>query len=239
MRPPSGELADELAARYVLGLQTYATRRRLEQFLRYDPRLRRRVMALAERLSSIDESIEGIPPRKAVWQEISRRVGVAAPPKHWYQNLGGNLSFWRMATGTMACAAIALSFAMSTMTTRSPAGETFVVVLSDEDQRPVFTASWPQRSRQSHPELRLRRMGGADTDSATAWDLWIVPMRGGKPMYLATVGPGSTQTVQIPPALRSEVDAAEGLAMTVSTRQGVAIDDPTSAWVYRGRCTKL
>src|SRR5690606_33900297 len=67
--------------------------------------------------------------------------------------------------------------------------------------------------------VRLRVLGHADMAPGTAWEMWLLPGGGEKPVSLGLITTHETQTMVVPAALAQRLDNAEGLAMSVSRRE--------------------
>lgn len=237
MRPPTGHLADELASRYVFGLQHGAARTRFEHLLKYSPELRERVAAWTVRMDPLNSSLPPITPSEGVWRAIEQRIGREPVRTSWYSRVLESLGFWRTSTASLASVVIALSV-IALPGGKQTAADTMVVVMSDEQARPTFTASW--RADESEDRvLRLRKMDGAAIAVSTRWDIWVIPRNGERPRYLTTVDANNMQSVAVPRVLRSSVDEAEGLAMSPSGNASSGAYDRLPSWRYQGRCTKL
>src|SRR4051812_7202016 len=118
------DLADRLAADYVLGTLRGAARRRFEALLPAHVELRRATAAWQERLMPLTGAIEPVQPSGDVWRRISdrldRRKSVVAGA--WQR-----LSFWRSLTAFASVAAIGLAVLLASP---RPTAPPVVVVLA-------------------------------------------------------------------------------------------------------------
>ena len=115
----------------------------------------------------------------------------------------------------------------------APPRETMVVVMSDDQSRPAITVSWrPQQIGEKR--LRVRVIGHQTMAPDTAWELWMVPPGGGKPVSLGLINTHETQTVVVPPQLQDAINSALALAMSVEPAGGSPTGLPTGPVLYQG-----
>jgi anti-sigma-K factor RskA len=76
-------------------------------------------------------------------------------------------------------------------------------------------------------------------DAGTAWELWMIPAAGANPVSLGLINTHETQTVVVPPALRSVANSALALAMSVEPEGGSPTGLPTGPVLYQGPCLRL
>jgi anti-sigma-K factor RskA len=88
------DLADRLAAEFVLGTLRGPARRRFEALLPAHPALQQAVAAWQRRLLPLSDSVPPVTPDAAVWQSLEARlfpaVAPAPEPAPWWRRL----PFW-------------------------------------------------------------------------------------------------------------------------------------------------
>jgi anti-sigma-K factor RskA len=107
------ELADRLAADYVLGTLRGPARRRFEALLPAHAALRAAVSVWQDRLMPLSTSLPPVTPSPQVWQRIEARIGGSAkatplastPAVRWW----AQLAFWRSFAALASVAALSLA----------------------------------------------------------------------------------------------------------------------------------
>ena len=196
------DLADRLAAEYVLGTLRGPARRRLQALLPAHPALRAAVEAWERRLLPMAGAVQPVAPRAEVWQRVqgrlfadaagARPVPVARPstgPSSFWQRL----ALWRGATGL----AFAAMFGMAVLLgQRGEAPPPIVIVLGANPdaasglQPARFVASVGGDGR----SLVLKPVDVPALTAAKALELWAVPAQGA-PRSLGLVSPERGATV--------------------------------------------
>jgi anti-sigma-K factor RskA len=236
MRFADETLRDKLAAEYVLGTMSARARRRFEIHLRGNPQLRRAVAQWESRLSPLTDALPAIEPPARVWQMIKARLKFeqAARAGFWE-----SLSFWRVssfASGLLAMALIVM-VVMPKPETPVDAGRMVVVMNDLTTKKPAMTASW-EPGQSDGRLLRIRVIGHAEMAPNTAWELWMLPGGNQKPVSLGLITTHETQVVRIPQALAAQLDAAQGLGMSVEPAGGSPTGFPTGPVLYAGESIK-
>jgi anti-sigma-K factor RskA len=105
------ELADRLAAEYVLGTLRGPARRRFEALLPAHPALNRAMLDWQRRVDALSVSVPAVPPSPRVWQGVQQRLfqHTVQPVVRWWQKL----VLWQAAAGMAAVAAISLGVVLS------------------------------------------------------------------------------------------------------------------------------
>jgi anti-sigma-K factor RskA len=125
------ELADRLAADYVLGTLRGPARRRFEALLPAHAALRAAVSAWQDRLMPLSTSLPPVTPSPQVWQRIEARIGGSAKTtaaasttavRWWAQ-----LAFWRSFAAMASVAALSLAVLLATP---SPVLPPIIVVMN-------------------------------------------------------------------------------------------------------------
>ena len=222
------ELADALAADYVIGTMPGAARRRFEALLPAHAGLRRATAEWQERLMPLTAAIDPVQPSGDVWRRISdrldRRTTVVAGA--WQR-----LSFWRGLTAFASVAAIGLAVLLASP--RQPAPPV-VVVLAATSAAASGTGAAPIVASISGDGTTLvaRPVVPVALRPDRSLELWAVPKDGTAPRSLGVLPAGSGATV----ALRGKVLAnVDTLAVTVEPLGGSTTGKPTGPIVYAGK----
>jgi len=193
------QLADRLAADYVLGTLRGPALRRFESLLPAHPALRQSVQGWQERLSVLAMDVPPVEPSPQVWVAIQRRLFSDAatqaqgPARRWWQALG----LWQGWAGVATVAAIALGVLLQQP---SPVQPPIVVVMSTTDPAlqktasgaaPQFVASISGDGR----SLVLKPIQGAQVTAQQALELWALPANGTAPRSLGLVASNRVTTV--------------------------------------------
>jgi anti-sigma-K factor RskA len=125
------ELADRLAADYVLGTLRGPARRRFEALLPAHAALRAAVAAWQDRLLPLSASLPPVTPSPQVWQRIEARISGAAkstvaastPAVRWW----AQLAFWRSFAAVASVAALSLAVLLASP---SPTLPPIIVVMN-------------------------------------------------------------------------------------------------------------
>ena len=221
------ELADRLAAEYVLGTLRGAARRRFEALLPAHPALRRATSGWERRLTQLSGATPAVRPSPRVWQGVERRLfGEAAGPSGWWRRLG----LWQGATALASMAIIVLAVLLSQP---QPAQPPTVIVMSAQAGladgiRPVsFVASVGGDGR----SLVLKPLDeGQQVALNKALELWAVPAKGA-PRSLGLVSSHQATTV-IRAGLLKDTAA---FAVTVEPPGGSPSGAPTGPIISMGK----
>ncbi len=225
------ELADALAAEYVVGTLRGAARRRFEALLPAHPRLRSAVRDWNERLMPLSASLALVQPSGEVWRGISERIGggQGSSAKSSSSGAWSRLSFWRGLSALASTAAIAFAVLLANPRAVPPP---VVVVLAATGR----AAGGPQAGAivasisGDGATLVTRPVLPVSAPAGRSLELWAVPVQGA-PRSLGLL-PGGSGTV----SLRARVLAgAETLAVTVEPVGGSPSGAPTGPIVYAGK----
>lgn len=167
MRYHDPQLAERLAAEYVLGTLRGRARRRFEGLLGAHPRLRKHVREWEQRLQ---ESLQPAPvePPPQIWPALARRLfGTAqAERQPWYRRLG----FWRALSLGSGVAAAALALVLLVQFNRPTTS--WAGVLSDvQTGQPMWLISANDDMRL----LRIKAMKTMQLQPRQACLLWVKP----------------------------------------------------------------
>lgn len=219
------ELADRLAAEYVLGTLRGPARRRFESLLGAHPALRDAVTQWQLRLAPLSTSIQPVAPAPQVWARIESRLfpSSAATAEPWWRRLGP----WRALSGVATVAALAL---LVHLQQPAPVAVPIVVVLGanpqvDRTVQARFVASLSPDGR----SLVLRPVDAPPLTAQQTLELWAVPPSGA-PRSLGLVRADGATTV-----LRAQLlsDTA-AFAVSVEPSGGSPTGAPTGPIVSLG-----
>ncbi|HIV71187.1 MAG TPA: anti-sigma factor [Candidatus Aquabacterium excrementipullorum] len=171
-------LADRLAADYVVGTLRGPARRRFEALIPAHPALRNAVDGWQRRLGVLSADITPVEPSADVWARIQQRLfsDLAKAPARWWQRLG----VWQGWAATATVAALALGVLLSQPTPPAPPTPPIVVVMSAPDAAkvaaaaPQFVASVSGDGR----SLVIKPLAGTMVPSQKALELWALAPQG-------------------------------------------------------------
>ncbi len=176
------ELADRLAAEYVLGTLGGGARRRFEALLPGHPALQRAVRQWQQRLAPLTDSVPEVPPRPLVWQRVQSRLfgesptanvstAPAARPRWWQR-----LALWQGATGLATAALVAVVLTATPGDTPPPL---VIVLATNPGAGPgAVPASFVASVGGDRRTLVLRPIELPALDAARVLELWSVPAQG-------------------------------------------------------------
>jgi anti-sigma-K factor RskA len=222
-----GDLADALAAEYVIGTLRGGARRRFEALLPAHSELRQATLAWHERLMPLTAVIPPVQPSSEVWRRISDRLerrqdaGSRSP---WQR-----LAFWRGLAAFASVAALSLAIWLGNPRAVAPP---IVVVLAATDAAASGAATAPIVASISGDGATLvtKPIVPVAVRADRSLELWAVPTQGA-PRSLGVL-PTNGGVV----ALRGRVLAgADTLAVTVEPRGGSPTGAPTGPIVYAGK----
>jgi anti-sigma-K factor RskA len=222
------ELADALAADYVIGTMRGGARRRFEALLPAHVELRRATNAWQERLLPMTAAIEPVQPSGEVWRRISDRLDRR---KSVVDGAWGRLSFWRSLTAFASVAAIGLAVLLASP---GPALPPIVVVLAPSGPTASQTAASPIVASISGDGRTLvtRPLVPVSLRPDRSLELWAVPKDGTAPRSLGVLPGTSGATVALRGKVLADVDT---LAVTDEPAGGSPTGKPTGPIVYAGK----
>ena len=237
MKFANRELRNKLAAEYVLGTMSAHARRRFEINLKENPALRRAVSEWEKRLMPLALALPEVEPPSRVWQAIESRIRAGRQARSGFWE---SLSFWRLssiATGLVALALLTLVMVPGPGVPPAD-GIRMVVVMNDlKTRNPAMTVSW-EPGKPGKRIMRIRVLGHAEMAPGTAWELWMLPSEGQKPVSLGLITTHDAQTVIVPEPLAAKLDRAQGLAMSVEPAGGSPTGSPSGPVLYAGQCVE-
>jgi anti-sigma-K factor RskA len=225
------ELADRLAAEYVLGTLHGPARRRFETLLGAHPALRDAVAQWQHRLAPLSTSVPPVEPSARVWQGIegrlfadvrSSRAAAAAIP--WWQRLG----LWRALSGVTTAAAVAMFVVASQLP--APQAPIVVVLGANPEAAQALNASFVASVSADGRALVLKPLNDLSLTPGRALELWAVPAQGA-PRSLGLVQSAGATTLVRAQLLR---DTA-AFAVSVEPSGGSPTGAPTGPIVSVGK----
>jgi anti-sigma-K factor RskA len=220
------ELADRLAAEYVLGTLHGPARRRFEALQLAHPNLRQAVAQWQARLTPLSNSVPEVGPPERAWQGIVTRLFAAAPaarPPLWQR-----LALWRGISGVATAAALALFVVASQ--TPPPQAPIVVVLAANPETAQALNASFVASVSADGRALVLRPLNELALSPGRALELWAVPAQGA-PRSLGLVRPSGATTLLQAQLLR---DTA-AFAVSVEPAGGSPTGAPTGPIVSVGK----
>ncbi len=218
------ELADRLAAEYVLGTLRGPARRRLEALLPAHPALREAVSAWQSRLLPLAEVVPPVAPDAIVWQRLqSRLFGDTAAPARWWQRL----ALWQ-GVSALAMAGV-VGLAVLQIAPRDDVAP-IVVVLASAEVGGAMPASFVASLSGDGSTLVLKPVQVGAIGSARSFELWAVPASGA-PRSLGLVSASNGATVRRAGLL---LDTA-AFAVSVEPQGGSPTGAPTGPIVALGK----
>jgi anti-sigma-K factor RskA len=219
------DLADRLAAEYVLGTLRGPARRRFEALLPAHPALRDAVAHWQRRLSPLSTSVVEVMPSALVWRGIEAKLFGEPTAK---AGLWQRLSLWRGLTGVATAATIAMVMVSS----RVPAPQAPIVVVlgANPEAAQALNASFVASVTADGRALVLRPINDLAPTPGRALELWAVPAQGA-PRSLGLVRESGATTVLRTQLLR---DTA-AFAVSVEPSGGSTTGAPTGPIVSVGK----
>jgi anti-sigma-K factor RskA len=222
------DLADAIAADYVIGTMRGSARRRFEALLPAHIELRRATNAWQERLMPLTAAIDPVQPPGEVWRKISDRLDRR---KSVVSGTWQRLSFWRSLSAFASVAAIGLALLLASPRPEAPP---IVVVLAPTGPAASSPATAPIVASISGDGTTLvtRPIVPVAARPDRSLELWAVPKDGTTPRSLGLLPGTSGATV----ALRSKVLAGvDTLAVSDEPSGGSPTGAPTGPIVYVGK----
>jgi anti-sigma-K factor RskA len=222
------DLADRLAAEYVMGTLRGGARRRFESLLPAHASLRDATRAWLDRLIPLTGAISTVQPPAEVWRRVSERIERARNDVRPTQGAWRRLSLWRSLSAFASVAAIGLAVLLAHPQAVPP--PVVVVLAATNAAGAVQPASIVASISGDGASLVARPIVPVSVQADRSLELWAVPTSGA-PRSLGVL-PGGSGTV----ALRSKVlVGADTLAVTLEPLGGAPNGKPTGPIVYAGK----
>lgn len=234
----------DLAAGYVLGTLSAATRREIERRLPLDAELRTAVQNWQERLLPLASLAEPVEPSAQLWQRIENSIHVAAstvaPPRNVvspaHESWWNSVKLWRGLAGTGFAAAAVMAAVLVTRIGTSPvtAPQYMVVLVAPQDKAP----GWVIQANAATPrQLSLIPLGETQVPAEKSLQFWTKGDNWTGPVSLGLVKPG--QTIQIPLDKLPPLQPNQLFELTLEPVNGSPTDKPTGPIQFIGRAVKV
>ena len=228
------DLRSRLASEYVLGTMKGGARRRFEDYLKRDARLRAEVEGWETHLTPLTGRLAPVTPHPRVWTRIETRLnGVVARVSEDKKTTGlwESLAFWRSLGLGASVMAVALL--------------TAILVLKPVDQGPMLTAVLAEDNNVARvfveqPKsgmLMVKMVAPWKTMNGMALELWVVP-KDGPPRSLGLINDtGETRLV----LTGMDEKLADGLVFALSKEPpgGSPTGQPTGSVMCKGAITHM
>lgn len=218
------QLAERLAAEYVLGTLRGGARRRMEQLLPAHPALAAAVRTWEVRVSALATPVPPVPPSAAVWKQLQVRLfnGGRAPLPWW-----ARLNIWRSISGLAVGTAAAAVF----MAVQAPAPGAPVLVLMSgtEAGTPLVRTGFVASVNATGTALVVKPLGDVALQGDRVLELWAVKGAGG-PRSLGLVSANAATTLLKPEILKG----TSALALSLEPKGGSPTGAPTGPIVSVG-----
>lgn len=214
------ELADRLAAEYVLGTLTGGARRRFDALLPAHPALRRAVADWERRLLPMALDGGAVQPAPRVWTGIEARLGwhAAAQPSR------RRLRFWQAFASFATVAAVVLG----TVPRHEPVAAPMIVVLHATQGSETIVAGLSP----DHRQLSIQPLQKVALTSDQSLELWALK-KDGPPAALGLIAADRLTAVQA----RSLPKDTKGLAVSLEPLGGSPTGAPTGPVLFVGELT--
>ena len=224
MRKLPPDLAQALAAEYVLGTLRGAARRRFEAIMRADPAVEAIVRQWERGLTPLADAVPAVAPPARVWKAIEARLAPAAADSGVWSSLG----FWR-SFGLLAGGVASVFLAAFLYLSSGPRGEPiFVAVLTAPDSAPRMVVSM-----HSPDLLRVRVVTPWQEARGKSLELWVLPKEGApRSLGLIDNATGDTLITILPTDPR--VRGANALAISLEPSGGSPTKQPTGPVLASG-----
>ena len=218
------ELADRLAAEYVLGSLHGGARRRFETLLPAHPLLRAAVQRWEAQLTPLARSVPEVTPPAHIWQAIEARIDGHPQPLPATLPWWRRLAFWRGWAATATAAAALL--AVLAMQPHPPAQPPMVVVLSAPEGVHQFVAGLSSDGL----GMTVRPLRQISVAADRTLELWAVPASG-TPHSLGLIDARAATVMQ-----RARVPAGTAaLAVSLEPVGGSPTGSPSGPILYTGQ----
>ncbi|MEJ5124439.1 anti-sigma factor [Comamonas sp. MYb21] len=240
--PPDGDSPDDLqtlAGQYVLGTQSAAQRRAIEERLPHDPELRAAVDAWEQRLQPLttlappQEPSTGLWPRitASLWPAAEPQRAAAAVPRRWWH--WDSLALWRglAGSGFAAAAVLAGVLVLSPAPVPGPA-RYFVVLAAPQSQAPGWLVQ-----AQASDRLRLVPLGTDVVPAEKSLQFWTKADGWSAPVSLGLVKPG--EAIEVPVDKLPPLQPNQLFELTLEPAGGSPIGKPTGPIQFIGRAVQI
>ncbi|WP_191489570.1 anti-sigma factor domain-containing protein [Pseudomonas sp. FEN] len=217
-------LRRELAADYAIGLLSKAARRRFEELMRDDAKLRTQVAEWQENLMVLTESVADQPVPDRVWQGIVARID----PQRLH--LPEKQPFWSGLRILAVACSLVLVVALGVFYRHDPVSAS--ATLLSGTQTPVL------RVKAHADYLQVEPLSLAGVAADRSLELWAIPLDG-KPVSLGLVPKEGKGRVELSEAQRALLDAPVVLAVSLEPAGGSPTGQPSGPVLYQGPLAAL
>jgi anti-sigma-K factor RskA len=243
----------DIAADYVLGTLSAASRRAVDERLAHDTALRQAVQRWQEQLLPLTALAPPVEPTAQLWQRIQASADLRAEPPlpqaatarppatlapnglhRWW----GSLQLWRGLAGTGFAAAAVLAAVLVTRMGAVPNPQYLVVLVAPQDKAPgwVVQASNPN-GHQQLSLIPLGDVGAAGVPVEKTLQFWTKGADWKGPVSLGLVTPG--QTLKIPLDALPPLQPNQLFELTLEPSGGSSTGKPTGPIQFIGRAVKV
>ena len=226
MRKLSPDLAQALAAEYVLGTLRGAARRRFEAIMREDSKVDAIVRQWERGLAPLADTVPAVAPPARLWKAIEARLAPATGAAD--SGVWSSLGFWRsfgLLSGGVASVFLAAFLYLSS----GPRGEPiFVAVLTAPDSAPRMVVSM-----HSPDLLRVRVVKPWQEARGKGLELWVLPKEGA-PRSLGMIDNAAGDTLITILPTDPRVRGANALAISLEPAGGSPTKQPTGPVLASG-----
>ncbi|WP_248795271.1 anti-sigma factor domain-containing protein [Pseudomonas sp. MWU13-2105] len=213
-----------LAADYAIGLMSKAARRRFEELMRDDAKLRAQVAEWQENLMALTESVADQPVPDRVWQGVVARID----PQRLH--LPEKRRFWSGLRILAAACSLVLVVALGVFYNHDPASAS--ATLLSGTQTPALRV-------QAHAGyLQVEPLSLAAVQADRSLELWVIPV-GGKPVSLGLLPKEGKGRVELSEAHKALLGTSVVLAVSLEPTGGSPTGQPTGPVLYQGPLAAL
>ncbi|WP_338522350.1 anti-sigma factor [Pseudomonas batumici] len=213
-----------LAADYAIGLMSKAARRRFEELMRDDAKLRAQVAEWQENLMALTESVPDQPVPDRVWQGIVARID----PQRLH--LPERRPFWNKLRVLAAAFSLVLIVALGALYNHDPVSAS--ATLLSGTQTPALRIK-------AHTEyLQVEPLTLAAVQADRSLELWAIPVDG-KPVSLGLVPKEGKGRVELSEAHKALLGTSVVLAVSLEPAGGSPTGQPTGPVLYQGPLAAL
>jgi anti-sigma-K factor RskA len=227
------ELAERLAAEYVVGTMRGRARRRFEALLPAHPMLRAAVERWQSRVTPLALAVTPVAPPATLWPRIEAQLWPAREPAPgpdrtdtpWW----AQLAFWRGLSALASVAAVSLAVLLASP---PPAQAPVVVVLSGTSGPAEGVQGFVASVTADGRALVTKPLVSVIIEADRALELWSVPAQGA-PRSLGLISSRAATVVQRGKLL----DGTSALAVSLEPAGGSPTGAPTGPILYVGKLT--
>lgn len=220
------DLADRLAAEYVLGTLRGTARRRFERAAGASPHVASVVRRWEDRFMGLAPGASAMQPSRRVWAGIVRQIEALERPAG--RGLSRHLWQYALAAGLIALV-IALGWYRFVYVPQPQAAATFTSAAGAQ--------LWRVEVSRDTTRLSMETLGPVDLEPGHAFELWALPA-GGKPVSLGLMPTQGSASARLSDAQRAALLTSSKVAISLEPAGGSPTGTPTvvvhvADWVAR------